>query len=258
MELKRRRVTRACDRCRTLKTKCDGVQPVCSRCNAYGYHCSWEKGGRRGFTHGDPAASPPGTSSLSDITTLRQAIKAYDELLLDIRSKASEGDRTRLDVSLARIRMNLPHEILERSQEHSESDGASGETPQSQVREHQSPYQRYLGEASDVYFFNSVKDLLRHGPRVQPEKLDSYERDESTLKDLSERFPPHLPSRDEADRCIEIYFSTIHVAYPFICQQEFRREYVKFWEYTSAKDVCTTWFATFCKTALASLLSFFL
>ena len=39
-----------------------------------------------------------------------------------------------------------------------------------------------------------------------------------------------LPNRKKADSLIDIYFSTIHVAYPFICRQQFMKEYEAFWK----------------------------
>ena len=83
-----------------------------------------------------------------------------------------------------------------------------------------------------------------HHPTEDIEKLDSYEKEEASPQHLSKLFPLELPSRDLADRYIEIYFSTIHVAYPFICQQTFRQDYAAFWQSRSLTDVSQTWFAT--------------
>ncbi|KAJ2592303.1 hypothetical protein H4R99_006451, partial [Coemansia sp. RSA 1722] len=38
---KRQRVSRACDRCRRKKVKCDGKQPVCTHCSAIGNRCTY-------------------------------------------------------------------------------------------------------------------------------------------------------------------------------------------------------------------------
>ncbi|KAJ1814604.1 hypothetical protein LPJ56_004805, partial [Coemansia sp. RSA 2599] len=38
---KRQRVSRACDRCRRKKVKCDGKQPVCTHCSAIGVKCTY-------------------------------------------------------------------------------------------------------------------------------------------------------------------------------------------------------------------------
>ncbi|KAJ5129171.1 uncharacterized protein N7515_005210 [Penicillium bovifimosum] len=39
---RRKRVSRACDRCRSKKDKCDGVRPTCSACLATGQSCSYD------------------------------------------------------------------------------------------------------------------------------------------------------------------------------------------------------------------------
>ncbi|KAJ5160673.1 transcriptional regulator family: Fungal Specific TF [Penicillium canariense] len=39
---RRKRVSRACDRCRSKKDKCDGIRPTCSACQASGQTCSYD------------------------------------------------------------------------------------------------------------------------------------------------------------------------------------------------------------------------
>ncbi|RAK87075.1 hypothetical protein BO79DRAFT_175986 [Aspergillus costaricaensis CBS 115574] len=39
---RRKRVSRACDRCRSKKDKCDGLRPACSACQASGQTCSYD------------------------------------------------------------------------------------------------------------------------------------------------------------------------------------------------------------------------
>lgn len=58
--MKRRRVTRACDSCRSKKVKCDGRQP-CIHCTVYSYNCTYCTPGVRNKHsiehHQDPASS---------------------------------------------------------------------------------------------------------------------------------------------------------------------------------------------------------
>lgn len=50
---RRKRVSRACDRCRTKKDKCDGARPTCSACQATGQTCSYDPNARkRGLPEG--------------------------------------------------------------------------------------------------------------------------------------------------------------------------------------------------------------
>ncbi|KAI3233100.1 transcriptional regulator family: Fungal Specific TF [Penicillium roqueforti] len=39
---RRKRVSRACDRCRSKKDKCDGIRPTCSACQVSGQSCSYD------------------------------------------------------------------------------------------------------------------------------------------------------------------------------------------------------------------------
>ncbi|ORX63486.1 hypothetical protein DL89DRAFT_208460, partial [Linderina pennispora] len=38
---KRQRISRACDRCRRKKVKCDGRRPICTHCQAIGSSCTY-------------------------------------------------------------------------------------------------------------------------------------------------------------------------------------------------------------------------
>lgn len=47
-----RRVTKACDHCRTIRRRCDGAQPSCRECEGRGLDCSYEAFSRK---RGTPA-----------------------------------------------------------------------------------------------------------------------------------------------------------------------------------------------------------
>ncbi|KAK4623733.1 Transcriptional activator protein acu-15 [Fulvia fulva] len=250
MEHKRRRVTRACDRCRILKTKCDGQQPICSRCSAYGYACKWNHGGRRGITHPDVSLSLGATPSSvapsePDMTSLQEAVRAYDELLSTLRTNVPEGERAKVDLAQARIRTHLPSELWDqlpspKASEETETQDNYG-TTESRPRS-----AKYLGWSSDVEFVNSIQELLRDSRLAdQPSVCESYEKTDSTSQRNSQQYPLRLPTRKIADHWLETFFATIHVAHPVVCQQRFRLQYVKFCESLSTSDVSRTWSATF-------------
>lgn len=234
---KRRRVGLACDRCRAMKHKCDGNQPLCARCRGYGYSCTWNGGRRRawrdnGLSGGDSVV-PAGQ---------HEALRAYDSLVLSIREKVPEADRPDVD---ARLQYARTLAISDPSRPSTVSD--QQQTPQeTKVKDEPSiqtpPDQRYLGHASDVSFFNSIKRLIRASDET--EKLDSYEIEESSVADIASHVAPDLPSREMSDRFIQVYFSSIHVAYPFICQQSFLQEYERFWASEQSADVSREWLAT--------------
>lgn len=136
------------------------------------------------------------------------------------------GGKELVDAALANVG-SLPYHAVDSPfspQNHSES-LASHASPRASGSS-----RRYLGKVSDVSFFNSVRDLLQSNGATG-RQLESYEREAAGSSDLLEdRSILELPDRLEADRFVDIYFSTIHLAYPFIRRQLFMEGYKSFWE----------------------------
>lgn len=112
--------------------------------------------------------------------------------------------------------------------------------------------QRYLGEASDVRFFNLVARVLQKPNLLAAqadERMDSYEQDDSmctTLAPAASRVD--MPSLETADMYIDIYFSTIHIAYPVISERAFLKPYRALRESGSIDGVSNSWLAALCKS----------
>lgn len=70
-------------------------------------------GGRRGFTHGNIQPTPGNVSPQSYTASLRRAVQAYDDLLLELRRQMGGQERVQLDNCLVRIRRTLPAGVLE-------------------------------------------------------------------------------------------------------------------------------------------------
>ena len=84
-------------------------------------------------------------------------------------------------------------------------------------------------------FFNSIRGLLSSSAAnfVQPAPLESYEREAADSDEAAdEPMDLELPDREHADLLIETYFSTIHVAYPFLYKQQFMEGYQSSWQST--------------------------
>lgn len=156
---------------------------------------------------------------------------------------------------------------------------AEGERRQAQPSAHTPHHQqRYLGDASDITFWHAMRKELAQslpdGP-VAAAGVDSYEQDDAmpitpgasvpdshsratavTFSSAAEGFPVPvalLPSRLTADKLLDIYFSTIHVAYPFVCEPLFRRKYEEFWKGDSIQGIDTDesgglWVSLLCKS----------
>ena len=122
---------------------------------------------------------------------------------------------------------------------------------------------RYLGEVSDVRFFNLVESVLQEKSLASAAAvaaavhadggMDSYEQDDPVRTDQIAAtcgISIDLPSPETADEFLDIYFSTIHVAYPFIQKPVFMATYRRIRESGSMKDVDTSWIAVLCRQTL--------
>jgi hypothetical protein len=93
---------------------------------------------------------------------------------------------------------------------------------------------RYLGEASDVHFFHMVKQVLgdkQLSDNTTENDMQSYDQEELLFESPNGHGAHlHLPSREIADKYIEIYFCTIHSAYPFMYRPSFMIPYENFWK----------------------------
>ncbi|KAJ4243059.1 hypothetical protein NW757_011590 [Fusarium falciforme] len=195
---KRRRVAQACQTCRAMKSKCDGKRPECGRCLGYGFTCSYAKG--RSWNP-NPGIEKRDALNL-DVEELRDTIDHYEGLV----------DRLLSDSPQKECHVKEFQEVKERARR--ALDGFTQDTDAGPSTQLSDPNQhRYLGEVSDVHFFNLVKRFLQTSPGVEQD-FDSYEQEGDVSVGKSR--PTALPEPDEARRLCEVYFETIHLAYPFI------------------------------------------
>ena len=110
--------------------------------------------------------------------------------------------------------------------------------------------QRYLGEASELRFYHSVKRVLRDdqiSEAAPGNNIDGYDQEDNYMAGPEGgKIAPNPPPRQLADTYIDIYFSTIHIAYPFVCRPVFMANYEKFWrgDIESGKDL--SWIPLLC------------
>lgn len=321
---RRKRVFRACDPCRALKSKvrikscsfsvdcllalpgiptrllvcssarlthivalqCDGVRPACGRCTGYGYGCIYsvsEK--RRPKPEHRPEQRPHDVAANSRLAdSLRRVVDDYDRLAADALPGLPLPDRVVVSERLTALRQRF-------SGIFGEDEAAVAATPSSsQQQQQQQPMlpspasnvalprppavaERYLGEVSDVRFFNLIDRALQEkkneaGSSCSPEKpgsetaLDSYEQDEPSCAAAAaaavelEQLAAALPARDAAERYLDVYFSTIHMAYPFISRTLFVTTYRRYRANPAAAvDLDGSWLATLCRLTRSLSLS---
>lgn len=166
----------------------------------------------------------PETGAVKGQSDLRQAIRQYEGLLDAILSKLpSSRQRETANAVLARMkaadRALSEAELCAKPVRLSVSDGPSPKAPLLQA-------DRFLGEVSDVRFFNLVKQVIQNqlGSTDPNQSVDSYEQDGDIAS------PTSVPNRIVSFPCPEktriftdVYFSTVHLAFPFIPQRPFMR-----------------------------------
>lgn len=234
-----------------MPVKCDGVRPICGRCKGYDHTCSWteEKKLRTKFTD---KSSPNGIASdgqlLPASPSLRLAIQSYDKLIRSVRVDLPDSARAAVDVTLLHIQRRLPSDLVSLNTPCSATEGPAFPGRQSVDNANT---QRYLGEASDVRFFHTVKSIFREGDQLDgTDQRDIQSYDQGVLH-LEARDGPErqsdLPTRELADTYIEIYFFTIHIAYPFVSKPSFMARYEKFWEGDVETVQSSSWLPLLCK-----------
>lgn len=123
---------------------------------------------------------------------------------------------------------------------------ANGGSPTARTSSSQQHLQRYLGEVSDVRFFNLVDRVLQEKNVVMQahDGMDSYEQDDLSPGSVrASDVPLELPNVADADRYLDIYFSTIHVAYPFLQKTTFMSIYRSIREDGLTENAECSWLA---------------
>ncbi|KAJ5107939.1 hypothetical protein N7456_004614 [Penicillium angulare] len=219
--MKRQRVGIACDKCRDLKAKCDGRQPICSRCEGYGFSCTWTKRRRRGSqiaatnTNGAPPHLSPrlgsnGTAG-GGLTGFARAVDSYEALLQQLRSGLDSAHQAALDASLGEIRRHVPHK------EQSASRTSIEASPENNDTGAVSSPPTYVGKASDIHFIQSIRQCVQGPADPSAEAAQSYSQTHSPESLTLFKYPLLFPSPAEAEQFLDVFLSTIHIAYPFIC-----------------------------------------
>ncbi|CAK7231815.1 hypothetical protein SBRCBS47491_008057 [Sporothrix bragantina] len=286
---KRKRVFRACDSCRAMKSKCDGARPACGRCTGYGYKCLYALSGKRNQNHrliGGHSKSPShdGQACCQTATALQTAASEYDHLLRDILPKlpvpdqpATKDAMRKIEERMQQIRLDAtacPASTQTQTQTQAQAPlprpGGSSVSPTAKAPKRPStasaprPVERYLGEVSDVRFFNLVDralaDTSNGSTPVTSDSaqvaagagddgeapLASYEQDDVSPEATAAHSNAvvEFPDLETAERFLDIYFSTIHVAYPFLPRDLFMQTYRAYIASDRQTVPSDTWLAT--------------
>lgn len=96
-------------------------------------------------------------------------------------------------------------------------------------------------------FSKTLRELKVRSNVGEPEEsVRSYNLDDADSSRRAQTIlSDSLPSRETANSIVEIYFSTIHVAYPFLSRETFDSLFPRLWE-ESPQSLSDAWKATFC------------
>ncbi|KAJ6088251.1 transcriptional regulator family: Fungal Specific TF [Penicillium sp. IBT 16267x] len=83
---RRKRVSRACDRCRSKKDKCDGIRPTCSACQVSGQTCSYDPHAKK---RGLPEGYVRGLEKLWALSICN--IDGFEEIMLSMLGTTMES-----------------------------------------------------------------------------------------------------------------------------------------------------------------------
>lgn len=257
--LKRRRIAQACESCRAMKAKCNGKRPRCDRCEGYGYSCSYSASRsrkRRVNVNSQESLVCQDASEIS-VLSVNDLLDAYDKVLREVRDKLSESDKVGIDAKLMFIKTRVPT-VLSQLRLTEADQTPPNETRHVRLARPLLHSGRYLGEVSDVRFFNLVRRVVLangapdgHG-HGNDEGMDSYEQDDPIPQRLLSEVSLELPSPEIAEEYIDIYFTTIHIAYPYIPKSTFIRVYRKLRESNVYEDMDISWLALICESVFYS------
>ncbi|KAJ3946298.1 uncharacterized protein N0V96_004658 [Colletotrichum fioriniae] len=201
---KRKRVAKACQTCRSMKSKCDGKQPKCGRCVGYGYDCVYSVGRprrRREKATGNGDAGAEGTSAgagpgAHTYAALKIAVDQYEALVQSLITQLPSAQQQQdAQTQLNSIKSQIDQAVNKTTSTETPSYSPDVDRGQHNHHDYQpsptpslKPSQRYLGEVSDVHFFNVIKRILQTkdapgggGSGGADHDFDSYEQDGDAL-----------------------------------------------------------------------------
>ncbi|KAE8326711.1 fungal-specific transcription factor domain-containing protein [Aspergillus sergii] len=210
--LKRKRVGVACNTCRSLKIRCDGVRPHCGTCQRRRDRCIFEDDDLRPLRDG----GSPGTR---EDVIVSPSQPNYGFLCHESASSASS--------------------VTTRDTTHDRDDAgvtAMGLTVGSLDRD-QNTSREFFGDSSTVAFIQQLQHSIPptitgpgsgHEAPCRSIDLHNYDRHPKVSTEPNPSVEL-LPPRPLADHLVDCYFSKIHTLYPFVHKDAFFSAYRSLW-----------------------------
>lgn len=230
---RRKRVSRACDRCRSKKDKCDGARPTCSSCLASGHSCSYDPHAKK---RGLPEGYVRGLEKLWALALCN--IDGLEETALALLGATAESAARRprlMQLWTGESTSESLHDAwktsrlfgaLEKMLSHSDAD----RTPAKRPREESDPssssssnggqwaYRVTRGPTPQGLDAPRVVDPLTSPPTKRARRSSGSD---SGHLPTAENRPLQLPP--QASRLLEIYFARTHSWFPVVAKHNVLR-----------------------------------
>ena len=237
-------------------SQCDGRQPVCCRCDGYGFNCTWSKrrrasragpSGKDGSSTENREARPPVSQvhspSTANLPAYSRVVDSYEKLIQEIRTNLDDAHKASLDQSLERVRRLAPQDP--------EGEQLTTPNPEDSLQDGMAaaPSPTYVGKASDIHFIHSIHQCVQGSEHPAGEDaLAQYYSQTHVPESLATlKHPLLFPSQAEADQFLEVYLSTIHIAYPFISRSALLKAFRRFQTRDIHQPEFRPWLAMFSK-----------
>ncbi|GKZ36707.1 hypothetical protein AbraIFM66950_007882, partial [Aspergillus brasiliensis] len=240
---KRRRIGLACNACRTRKSRCDGQRPSCSSCISLGFDCFYEP-----------------SESATNIIVRKGYVSDLEQRLASVEHKLERlNDVLRGHLSpcptnyACRPASSTParEPVVTRAKE---TNATGLEEPQDEDASTNGMAMTFIEEQSSAFFGESSNinftQLLLRGiaavHRASPAVTSAIDKDsalrETIVASVSQGHsynpaaaslthldspPTALPSVEEMDSLLDIYFDTAGAVFPFIHEETMRKTYTE-------------------------------
>ncbi|KAL4993545.1 fungal-specific transcription factor domain-containing protein [Aspergillus recurvatus] len=232
---RRKRVSRACDRCRSKKDKCDGLRPSCSACLASGQTCSYDPHAKK---RGLPEGYVRGLEKLWALAICN--IDGFEDTMLSLLGTTADsiGRRDKLislwmdDAASETLHESWKTCHLYNALEKMLSSSSSPSSPRNAGKRSREEHGSLLNDTGSEWGFRidrSSTPLSQDVPRVvEPGASPNVKRARLSLSGGSRLFPATngihtLQLPPHTSQLLDIYFAATHSWFPIVVKHNILR-----------------------------------
>lgn len=208
------------------------------------------EGRNNGRPRATKSSSSPSLDSLAELTeqsslaAYRKVVQSYEALIQELRSELDSTHQTAVDINLSNIRRLRPldansEQLIDLYALNAPAEDGGTESC------------TYVGKVSDIHFIHTARRCIQGHGTGEGNDLAGQSYSQTRIPDspAALNHPLLIPSRDEAAHFLEIYLSTIHLAYPFLCKQMALEQFEHLWKENHKRPEYRPWLALFSRTS---------